>query len=175
MKKVILILSLILMISCSKKDDFKDDLSLRNLDLTELDFGLNQKEFIVNIDFGNQKDVRVFSNELINEFDEMIAGQKNIYYKFTLVLDRKNKLLKIVNISKNEISSTMNLKSFGDPYDDLMGSCPEGWTDEGNCSSAACVKKKIGAVLTKVEGNGDCQRVQVSRGWVSAKICSQSC
>lgn len=175
MKKVILVLSLILMISCSKKDDFKDDLSLKNLDLTELNFGLNQKEFIVNIDLNNQKDVSIFSDELINEIDEIIAGQKNVYIKFTLVLDRKNKNLKITNFSKNEVVNSLNSKSFGDPLDDLMGSCPDGWTDEGNCSSAACVKKKIGAVLTKVEGNGDCQRVQVSRGWVSAKICSQSC
>jgi hypothetical protein len=175
MKKIILLLSLTLVISCNQNEDYQDNLDLSNLDFSELNFGLNEKEIVINIDLNNQKLINEFSNELINEIDELIDGKKDIYYNFTLILNKKNKSLKIINISKNQIYYTLHAKSAGDPIEDLMGSCPDGWTDEGNCSSADCVKKKVGAVLTKVESNGDCQRVEVSRGFISAKVCSQSC
>lgn len=175
MKKITLLLVLVLMTNCSKNEDYHDELDLSNLDFTELNFGFNKKEITVKIDLNNQKQVNQFSNELISEIDKLIAGEKDVYYNFTLILDRKNNRLKIINISRNQINNSLYSRSAGDPIEDLMGSCPEGWTDEGNCSSADCVKKKVGAVLTKVEGNGDCQRVEVSRGWISAKVCSQSC
>lgn len=175
MKKIVLLLSIVLIISCSENDVPQDNLDLSNLDFSELTFGLNEKEIAVNIDLSNQREIKKFSNELINEIDEMIDGKKDIYYNFTLIVDEKSKSLKIINISKKQIENSLYAKSAGDPIEDLMGSCPDGWTDEGNCSSADCVKEKVSDVLTEVEGNGDCRRVQVSRGFFSAKVCSQSC
>ncbi len=175
MKYIFFLLSLVLLICCNQNETFRDSLDLSNLDFSELNFGLNEKEIEVDIDLNNHKQINEFSNKLINEIDELIDGKKDIYYSFALVLNKKSKSLKIINISKNQIANSLGAKYAGDPMEDLMGSCPYGWTDEGSCSSADCVKKKVGAVLTKVESNGDCQRVDVSRGFISAKVCSQSC
>lgn len=175
MKKIFFLLSLALLVSCNQNDTFRDRLDLSNLDLSELNFGLNEKVIEINFDLNNHKLINEFSNEVINEIDELIDGKKDIYYSFTLVINKKNKNLKIINISKNQIDNSLYSKYAGDPMEDLMGSCPYGWTDEGSCSSADCVKKKVEGVLTKIESNGDCQRVEVSRGFISAKVCSQSC
>ena len=94
MKKIILLLVLVLMTNCSKHEDYQDELDLSNLDFTELNFGLNKKEITVKIDLNNQKQVNQFSNELISEIDKLIAGEKDVYYNFTLILDRKNKRFK---------------------------------------------------------------------------------
>lgn len=175
MKKNILLLSLILVISCSKNKYQNDNLDLSNLDFSGLNFGLNKKEIMVNIDLANQKQINEFSDELINEIDGMIFGKKQVYYRLTMILDKKNKRLKIINIAKIKTQGPLYAKFAGEPLEDLMGSCLDGWTDEGNCSSADCVKKKVSAVLSKIKDNGVCQRVEVSRGWISAKVCSQSC
>jgi hypothetical protein len=66
MKKIILLLSLTLVISCNQNEDYQDNLDLSNLDFSELNFGLNEKEIVINIDLNNQKLINEFSNELIN-------------------------------------------------------------------------------------------------------------
>lgn len=182
MKSIILSLLVILSISCSVQEDQKDDLNLSELELTGLEFGFNEEKVTINIDLYNQEQVSEFSNEIIEEIDELINGNKDIYYSFSLDINPKENKLVLSNFKQHYFDNQIKNKSTAnneninsDPEEDLMGSCSEGWDDEGNCHSSECVKEKVEEVLTEITENGDCRRVEVSRGFVNAKVCSQEC
>ncbi len=175
MKKIVTILLLFVIIGCSDTQDSIDSLDLSNLNFAELNFGLHNKDITIPINLKQKKSVDEFSNQLIDEIDQLIVKNKAVYFELILFVDGRNNILKISTIHKKLKESTPYTRSVGDPIEDIMGSCQDGWTDEGNCSSADCVRTRVSAVLSRIDRNGDCQRVQVSRGWVSAKVCSQSC
>ncbi len=174
MKKILpTIFSIIILASsCSNDQRLNDNIDLDNLDLSELTIGLN-KDIIVNLNLSNTKEVNNFVSSLLDETDELVKGDEKKMITFQLIVNSNNNNITITNFK--EVVLSENLEYRGDPIEDIMGSCPEGWNDEGNCSSEACVRRKITSVLSEIDGAGDCRRIQVSRGYISAKVCSQQC
>ncbi len=170
MKKLFLCLAIVFFASCSDNDQVKDNLDLSNLDLSEVNFGFD-KDIVVDLNVNDSDAIAKLSNQLIDEADQLIDNNPKKVVVFNLTLDNTTKKVTISDVTTHDFTKVKR----GDPIEDLIGSCPDGWKHEGNCSSASCVKQKVAAVLLKVKGSGDCQRVEVSRGMFSATVCSQSC
>ena len=167
MKRILLFLLVIgVLFSCSNDND-----ELINQSFSDLNFGLNKSQK-VKLNLNDKKKVSKFSSDLIDELDALINDNKKLLIQLELRVSKESNLVIIERIKKIDRSK---LKRKSDPIEELMGSCPDGWTNEGNCSSANCVKQKVASVLSKIESKGDCWRVQVSRGVFSAKVCSQEC
>ncbi|MEN8880293.1 MAG: hypothetical protein ABF311_08980 [Polaribacter sp.] len=182
---------ILLVSSCSKnqsvveQDELNIDLSTIKLDLNKLK--LNEPQVLFS--YKNLEELKLQADstikELIEEIDDIVASNENITnvlfdLKFNkgvstldnvYFLDAKNR--EIINISENRDSQRIEFD-----WDSFLNGapCPNGYTNNGSCSSASCISETTTTILTDgLEGNGDCSEIRYNRGLVSVRICSRSC
>lgn len=164
-----------LFVSCSDSEIEKSKTDKINFDFSDMDlsgisFGLDKKDRVITLGTDSSNQIDGFVKDLTKELFDLVKQNSFLYYRLEFSLYPKNKKLIIHYISEKQLEQQTR-----DPYNDLFGSCPDGWTDLGICLSEACVRKKIKEALTDVDTLGDCQRVQVSIGYLGARVCSGPC
>jgi hypothetical protein len=97
------------------------------------------------------------------EFAKGIATLKEVY-----VLDGKNEVVISGPVGRTDWDALFN-----------GARCPQGWDDNGSCSSASCVATTTQEILTDpdagINSSGDCTQIQFNRGLLSVRICSRGC
>ncbi len=182
-----------LIFSCSNNNvsqeqvEQKFELSDLNMDLNRLNFKLPQTLFT----YANQTELVEQSDSkitgLLEEIDDIVnANQKITNVLFDISFEDGVAQLNYVHfldvpnediIPVGDVSNTIfpNID-----WDRLLNgaSCPEGYTNNGSCSTSSCVSETAEAILTGeggINSNGDCAEIRFNRGLLSVRICSREC
>lgn len=182
-------------VSCSQNETLNDskesnakDLDLQNLrlNLGDLDF---KTDSIILFQVNNESDLNREMNttfkEFIEELDEIVASDRGVdHYTFDLNFDQGRALITNIYFFNTENQKFVDVFETGNAPSCVacaleaifMGSCPDGWTNAGSCSSAACISATLAQYMTPaLSASGGCIMTHTSRGLVSVRICIKSC
>jgi hypothetical protein len=185
---IVLFLTCSLLISCSDTETEVRNQEL-NIDLTQLKINLDSLhlgEAQVVFEYQTKKQLKEKSDAFIisifEEIDGIIKSNSKITnVVFTLKFTKGTAILKDVYVLDAKNETVISDPPSKTDWDALWNGarCPQGWTDNGNCSSSSCVANTTQEILTDpdagINSSGDCTQIQYNRGLLSVRICSRSC